>query len=309
MSECEAATNAETIDSILEQCAAGAIAPALAVSRLLLEGVDRERAVEACERGKWRWIAREGGDRAAARLEQLGELVRQASAESIAVASLIRAGADGTRNAPSVEHGIARSRDFFDRAVAYSEEASVALYSLGEPELLAGATSEVVELLERWGLLGPERAILQVGCGIGRFEKALAPHVRIACGIDVSANMLAAARRRCAGLTNVLLLRSSGRDLSLFKDGTFDLVYAVDTFPYMQGAGLPLVEDHTREAHRVLRPGGELVILNFSYRGDVGQDRRDAERLADESGFEVIVSGWQPFRTWDGVAFRLRRLD
>jgi ubiquinone/menaquinone biosynthesis C-methylase UbiE len=121
--------------------------------------------------------------------------------------------------------------------------------------------------------------------------------------------MLAAARRRCAGLTNVLLFRSSGRDLSLFKERTFDLVYAVDSFPYLCQSGMPLVETHVREARRVLRPRGDFVILNFSYRGDAAADRRDVTRLAAECGFDVIIDGSAPFVLWDGLAFHLRRSD
>jgi SAM-dependent methyltransferase len=304
-----AATTSEMIDAIIEECTAGRIAPALAVSRLLLAGTGRQTALAACERAMGHRAATEHLDDARARLLQVHDLLQHLPPESIAVASLIRGGGDGTRGADSVEEGIAQSRDFFDRAVAYSEEASVALYSLGRPELLAAATTEIVEVLDAWGLLGPEREILQIGCGIGRLERVLAGRVRIACGIDVSANMLAAASRRCAGLANVVLVRSSGRDLSVFRDGTFDLIYGVDSFPYMQAAGLSLVEKHMQEAHRVLRPRGGLVILNFSYRGDPEQDRRDVARLAERCGFEVMVSGSQPFQTWDGLVFRLQRRD
>jgi SAM-dependent methyltransferase len=306
-SRCVADT--EAFEGILEDCAAGAIAPAIAVSRLLLAGADREMALQAHQRAVRRCSLTSHEEDACARLEQVRQLLGRLTPDSIAVASLIRGGRDGTRDAPSIEAGIAMSRDFFDRAVAFSGEASVALYSLGDPELLAAATVEIVDLFEEWGLLGPERSILQIGSGIGRLEEALAARVRVACGIDVSANMLAVARRRCAGLANVLLLRSSGRDLSLFKDETFDLVYGVDSFPYMHGAGMSLVEAHVREAHRVLRSRGELVILNFSYRGRPEQDRQDMARLGNACGFDVLVAGSQPFRSWDALAFRLRARD
>jgi SAM-dependent methyltransferase len=266
-------------------------------------------ALEACGRAARRWTAMEQRDGARDRLREVREFLRHLPPESLAVASMIRGGGDGTRGAAGLEEGIAQSRDFFDRAVATSEEASVALYSLGRPELLDAATMEIVELIDLWGLLGTERTILQIGCGIGRLEKVLAARVRVACGMDVSANMLRAARHRCAGLANVLLVRSAGRDLSAFRDGAFDLVYGVDSFPYMQGAGLSLVEEHMREANRILRSRGDLVIFNFSYRGDLEQDRRDVARLAEGCGFEVIVSGLQPFRRWDGVAFRLQRRE
>src|SRR5688572_27932093 len=60
----------------------------------------------------------------------------------------------------------------FDRAACASPEGSVALYALGNPELLKAATEEVVVWLRDWGLIGRERHVLDLGCGIGRFGAA-----------------------------------------------------------------------------------------------------------------------------------------
>ena len=46
---------------------------------------------------------------------------------------------------------------------------SVALYSLADPRLLAEATQEMVGLIVGLDLLKPERRVLEIGCGIGRF--------------------------------------------------------------------------------------------------------------------------------------------
>lgn len=72
---------------------------------------------------------------------------------------------------------------------------------------------------------------------------------------------------------------------------------------------MALVEQHFREAHRVLRNRGHFVILNFSYRGDPVSDRRDVDHLAHDWGFEVVAGGIRPFTLWDGLAFHLRRRD
>ena len=79
---------------------------------------------------------------------------------------------------------IAACRSFFDRSVVRHETASVAAYSLGDPEILATATREVVDLLQRWDLLGADRRTLEIGCGIGRMQAALAPRVAEAHGIE-----------------------------------------------------------------------------------------------------------------------------
>jgi SAM-dependent methyltransferase len=203
---------------------------------------------------------------------------------------------------------VAGAAALFDAWVQASEEASVALYSFGDPALLAVATAEVVQLFEVWELLGDDRVILQIGCGIGRFEAALAGRVQAAYGIDISAAMIAAARRRCAALPTVYLQTCSGRDLGLFNSEKFDLVYAIDTFPYLHIAGADLVARHFQEVYRVLKPRGSFVILNFSYRGAPDLDRLEVEQLTRQHRFEVLENGARPFHVWDGLAWWLRRL-
>src|SRR6476646_10111122 len=50
--------------------------------------------------------------------------------------------------------------------------------------------------------LRPEDVALEIGCGVGRVGRVLAPFVREWIGCDVSTNMLAQAKRRLTGLTN-----------------------------------------------------------------------------------------------------------
>ena len=195
----------------------------------------------------------------------------------------------------------------FDAAARAAPEASVALYTLGSPGLMRAATQEIVAALRRWGVVGPGRAMLEIGCGIGRFEEALAPALALAVGIDVSWSMLQAARERCAALADAAFVQTSGLDLAPFRDRSFDLVLAVDSFPYLVQAGPGLLARHVAEAARVLRAGGDLVILNLSYRGDLDRDRRDLAALA-AGAFEVRRNGVQgEFRLWDGAAFHLVR--
>ncbi len=205
---------------------------------------------------------------------------------------------------------LAACRRFFDRTVARSEEASVALYSLGDAAILARATAEIVDLFARWGLLAPGRAALEIGCGIGRVQAALAGRLERIWGVDLSLSMLAAARRRTRGgaaAAKLGLALTAGRDLAFFAGASFDLVYAVDSFPYLQAAGRRVVETHLAEAARVLRPGGDLAILNFSYRGDLDLDSLELAELCDIHGLVPEVLGQQPFALWDGAAYLARK--
>ena len=204
------------------------------------------------------------------------------------------------------EAAIETCRRFFDRAVRTNEEASVALYSLGDPEILAEGTREIVDLFRRWGLLAPDRSALDLGCGIGRFAVALASELQEIWGIDISAGMIAAAKRRAAGRSNLHFEVGSGRDLAAFPDDRFDLVLAVDSFPYIQQAGLELVAVHFAEVARVLKPGGDFALLNFSYTGDLDDDCTGFAELCRQSGFLVEAAGLRPFTLWDGSAFLAR---
>jgi SAM-dependent methyltransferase len=222
------------------------------------------------------------------------------------IARMLRSGVDTDAPAPSVDEGIAFCRHLFDWSVQQSSPSSVALYSLGSEHILDAATREVADLLRRWNIVERGRDVLEIGCGIGRFQKALSADVATITGIDVSPNMIQAARSRCGGISNVMLRECTGRDLAMFEDASFDAVLAIDSFPYLYQSGMPLVERHFAEARRVLRRGGDFVILEFSYRNDLAADAVDVSRLADATGFAVQVGGARPFSVWDGAAFWLK---
>jgi SAM-dependent methyltransferase len=183
----------------------------------------------------------------------------------------------------------------------------VALYSLGSPTLLAEASDEVMALMTRFGLIGPDRDVLDLGCGIGRFLERLAPRVLSVLGVDISSGMVAEARRRCARLANVRVVQGNGRDLDDLGEAGFDGVLAVDVFPYLVQAGHDLAAAHIRAFGRMLRPGGAALILNYSYRGDLDRDRRDIETAAEQASLSVELAGAKPLRLWDGAVFLLRR--
>lgn len=223
------------------------------------------------------------------------------------IAEMLRADVDSAKPARSVEEGIAFCERLFDWSVQQSEEASVALYSLGNPRLLERATQEIVLQLKAWGAVSHDTALVDIGCGIGRLLVALAPQVRGAVGIDVSAEMVKAARARCAPYSNVTVIKGDGRGLAGLEDAAFEVAVAVDSFPYLRQSGYALVERFFAESARVLKPGGQLVILNYSYSGDEDTDAKEVRTLAAENGLEVRLIGARPFELWDGVAFVLVR--
>lgn len=234
---------------------------------------------------------------------ELGTVLQANRAGCERIAAMVRAGVDTDEAASNVEEGLAFCRRLFDWSVSQSAESSVALYSLGNKELLAAATLEVVQWLQLQRLVDRAGAVLEIGCGIGRFEAALAPLVRHIRGIDVSQAMIAEASRRCSGLNNVEVQVCSGLDLHDIPDRSIDLVLAVDSFPYIFQSGGSLMLNHFMEAQRVLRPGGALCIFELSYGRALEADLADFRRFTHAAGLQPALHGVQPFRTWDGVAF------
>ena len=276
------------MNASIARCLRGEISAQVALCRLLLGGMNAAAIGDAVTSARptpptpeWQALARllDGRDgeldRLSAEIEQVG-------------------------NNHTSMGGVAAIAAFFDRAVAYSPEAGVALYSLGDPAILEAATAEIVAWLRAERLLSPDADVLDLGCGIGRVAAALAPHCRSVLGLDVSAGMVAEANRRHGGNPALRFAVSDGGSV---PDGPFDLAILVDSMPYILQAGF--VEPIVAGLAAALRPGGAVAVLNLSYGRTVADDRSDAERWAALYGMTVAVS-W-PFELWDAVAFVFRR--
>jgi SAM-dependent methyltransferase len=271
----------------LAACLNGSLRPELAIARLLLDGETPEAIcarVEAARSDSAGWAEL---DRLASNPDTLRRLRRMLEA----------AGVDHAE--PATPAAIAA---LFDGAVAISPEASVAFYSLGDPERLAATTEEIVAWLMQKDLLRPGTDVLDLGCGIGRIAAAIARYVRTVHAIDSSGGMVAEARRRCAGIPNATVALTRGSDLSGIGKGSFDLILAVDSFPYLVQAGV--AQRHLLDARRILRPGGALVALNLAYAPDLG--RADARAWATSIGYELEAPTASPFTLWDGLPFIFR---
>jgi len=113
----------------------------------------------------------------------------------------------------------------------------------------------------------PEDTVLEIGCGVGRVGKVLAPQVRRWIGCDVSDNMLLHAADRLKGLSNVELVRVSGTDLAPIPDASVDSVYCHVVFMHLEEWDRFA---YVREAHRVLRPGGRFYCDNANLDSEEG---------------------------------------
>lgn len=98
--------------------------------------------------------------------------------------------------------------------------------------------------------------VLEVGVGTGRNLAYYPEHVRLT-GIDFSPAMLDLARRRAAELGREVTLREADAQALPFADASFDTVVCT-----LGLCGFPDDRAAIREMHRVLRPGGKLLLLD-----------------------------------------------
>ncbi|NGO71114.1 methyltransferase domain-containing protein [Streptomyces sp. SB3404] len=179
----------------------------------------------------------------------------------------------------------------------------------GLPELADLAQDRQTDhLLDHTGL-GPGEHLLDIGCGTG------GPAVRLAgrgggrvTGITVSRVQVERCRERAraAGLADRLDFRhGDAMDLE-FDDEVFDAAWAIDSLTHMRDRPRAL-----REAHRVLRPGGRLLLTEFTLRGTPPEaelaaftEMWSAGAPSSLSGLlaETEEAGFHAVRLWDLTA-------
>ena len=281
-----------------EAVEAGALSPEVAAAQALLAGGSVEGAIGLIEAGGA--LAHE-----AARASVVAAL-REHRSKCDAMA--IFYGEKGLLPAPGLEADtVQATARFFDDALRISPHASVALHSLGSAPLLQRTTDEILAYLIGHKFLGSRKRTLELGCGSGRMQWATGPYVMEAVGADVSGEMIALANRRRKGHNGVRFLHAPAHRLDALRDGVYDLVFAVDTFPYIVNAGGGIVALTFAEVRRVLRDDGDVVIFKYSYGGEDAKDRDEVSAYARGVGLEVVAFVSRPFRHWDASVFHLRR--
>jgi len=153
-------------------------------------------------------------------------------------------------------------------------------------------------LLERWRI-GPGQSVMEVGCGSGRLSEILAkrlgPWGRL-LALDISLGMLRRARIRIPSGGTILSAASAHR--LPVRDSCIDTILWFQVFPHLSDP-----EKATREAARVLVPGGTLWISHLTSRREVNRlhasldprihdhmipDDRQVRSLIGSSGLRVL---------------------
>jgi SAM-dependent methyltransferase len=172
----------------------------------------------------------------------------------------------------------------------------------GESYYLHGSTPEEQDRLARLNDLINERClatldlqsgerVLDVGCGLGQFTRAMARKAHSVVGVERSEDQLREAERLAAGAGesgNVEFRHGEAERLPLHENelGTFDVVHARFVLEHVRD---PL--GVVRQMIAAVKPGGRIVL---------GDDGHDTLRLWPEpTGFDRLWSAYM--RTYDRV--------
>jgi SAM-dependent methyltransferase len=140
-------------------------------------------------------------------------------------------------------------------------------------------------------LLPPTHVVADLGCGAGELAASLAKHVKTVIGVDNSAEMLKAAKRRANGLTNLDLRKGDLSSLPL-QTAEADAALMILALTYVPEPHAALAE-----MARILKPGGRAVVVDLlrhdrdDFRRQLGQrwpgfDPADLRKMLDTAGLK-----------------------
>jgi ubiquinone/menaquinone biosynthesis C-methylase UbiE len=148
--------------------------------------------------------------------------------------------------------------------------------------------------------LQPGERVLDIGSGPGFLAVEIATTVGpdgLVHGVDVSESMLAIARhRRAVPPAAPIEFRRADAHALPFADSSFDAVLSTQVYEYVDDLPAALAE-----AHRVLSPGGRLLVLDTDWDSIVWYSN-------DQSRMQRILAAWDEHLADPHLPRRLSRL-
>jgi len=169
-----------------------------------------------------------------------------------------------------------------------------------------------------------DKAMLEIGCGIGRMTRSFARRFASVYALDVSIEMLRQGSALHRDGTGVLWLNGNGADLAFFKSESMDFVFS---YLVLQHLPTEVLACHCiREMIRVLKPGGAFQF-QFNSRRQPSMNwkgrlvwgaldclrepvfgislERASHRLASLFGLDPLAAG----KTWRGAILDVSEVE
>jgi SAM-dependent methyltransferase len=183
------------------------------------------------------------------------------------------------------------------------DEARDLILTDADPEVFEASGRADADRLSR--LVRDDAVVMDLGCGIGRVARYVAPRCRALWAVDASEAMLQRARRRLDGAGDVRFARCVGTRVPALPDDSVDLAYSLLTLQHLEREDAFAL---LRDVRRIVRPGGHAFltfpnILSEEYLGSflayvdggqVGNAARarfytpqEVERILPAAGFGV----------------------
>jgi SAM-dependent methyltransferase len=121
------------------------------------------------------------------------------------------------------------------------------------------------EIFERLNVT-PGMRVLDVACGAGQFAVLAARAGAHATGVDIATNLLKQARARAASEGLSVQFDEGDAEMLPYEDASFDLVVSL-----IGAMFAPRPELVASELVRVCRPGGRIVMANWTPTGFIGR--------------------------------------
>jgi ubiquinone/menaquinone biosynthesis C-methylase UbiE len=99
--------------------------------------------------------------------------------------------------------------------------------------------------------------VLDVGCGIGRVMRFIAPYCREISGVDTSYLILRRAKRELTSFKNCHFYRQDFKRINAFPHDSFDLIYSFYTLQHMEKEDAYVC---LRRMQRLLKPKGSIYL-------------------------------------------------
>jgi ubiquinone/menaquinone biosynthesis C-methylase UbiE len=147
------------------------------------------------------------------------------------------------------------------------DQAKLHVIGVTDEAALQSTGEETLRFLQGSVGIGKDDVVLEIGCGVGRVGKVVAPLCRKWIGCDVASNMLSLTAKRLKDLSNVELVELSGYDLSGVADASVDVVYCTVVFMHLESWDR---YNYILEGFRVLRPNGRIYVDNINLCSDGG---------------------------------------